>query len=87
MRAVLSLPFEVINPVTNVTSYNLAISTNIEMTEIINSSSIFEDVLNSYPNSAPILSYGNTYYFQVNSLMKKVLMDYHHQLFHYLFQI
>ena len=59
--------FEVINPVTNATSYNLDVSTNIEMTEIINSSSIFENLLNSYPNSAPVLSFGNTYYFQVNS--------------------
>ena len=56
---------EIINSVLNASSYTMIVSTNIDMAEVYFSDNIDMGMPIFYPESAPQLVFGETYYFQV----------------------
>ncbi len=59
---------EIINTVTNGFHYTMEIATNLEMTEIFFSSPVLDYIPTIYPESAPLLLFGQTYYIQVYAI-------------------
>ena len=56
---------EIINEVTNGINYVMDVSTDSELSEVFYSGPFFDNMATIYPDSAPLLMFGETYYFQV----------------------